>query len=466
MATQYDLVVIGAGPGGTPAAMAAAQFGKKVLLVDKRDAPGGECLFEGCIPSKVLENAANRFAMLKEMKAFHVDVEGKSQIHWEAVLEDKKQIVAQRSMGAIKQMEMLPSLEFKQGTARFTDSHTLDVDGESVTFEYAVIATGADAHFPPLKGDGVAHAWTNADVFKEKDIPAEITFIGAGAISCELVQMFNKLGTKCTVLERGERILKHLDEECALIVQQKMIDAGIDIILNVTFDAVEGEEGAFTVTYLQEGVKKEHKTPHLLIATGRTANTQGLGLEAIGVDFDRHGIWVDETLQTSQPNIYAVGDCTVGPKFAHWASYEAGIAIHNIFAPMKHKTSMEKLSWVLFSDPQIASVGWSEADAKHKGIEVAVERYDYSKDARAQIDKAAIGLLKFVIEKESGIIRGVQIVSEDASGLSGEAALIVANEMKVMDVMKTIHPHPTLTEAFGTLSQRIFMKQMMSRRAK
>ena len=133
---------------------------------------------------------------------------------------------------------------------------------------------------------------------------------------------------------------------------------------------------------------------------------------------------------------------------------------------MKHRINKNKLSWVLFSDPQIASVGLSEAEAAEKGIAVDVERYDYSKDARAQIDKAAIGLLKFIIEKESGIIRGIQIVSEDASGLSGEAALIVANEMKVMEVMKTIHPHPTLTEAFGTLAQRIFMKQMMSRSRK
>ena len=457
----YDLVVIGAGPGGTPAAMAAAQFGKRVLLVDKRDAPGGECLFEGCIPSKVLENAANRFAMLKEMKSFHIDVEGKEQIHWEAVLEDKKQILKRRSMGAMKQMERFPNLEFKQGTARFVDAHTLDIDGEQVSFEYAIVATGASAFLPPFEGSGVKNAWDNADVFKHTDLPEEITFIGAGAISCELVQMFNKLGTKCHMLERGGRILKHIDEESALAVQKRMIDAGIDVQLNVTFGKIEGEEGDFTVHYTQNDEAKQLETPHLLIATGRAANVEGLGLETVGVEFDRHGIHVDETLQTTVPNIYAVGDCTVGPKFAHWASYEAGIAIHNIFAPMKHKTDASKLSWVLFSDPQIASVGLSQAEAEKKGMEVTVERYDYAIDARAQLDKAEEGFLKFVIEKESGIIRGIQIVSEDASSLSGEASLIVANELKAMDVMKTIHPHPTLTEGFGKLAQQIFFKSMM-----
>jgi len=461
---KYDLVVIGAGPGGTPAAMAAAQFGKSVLLVDKRDAPGGECLFEGCIPSKVLENAANRFAMLKEMESFHIDVEGKEQIHWEAVLEDKKKILERRSMGAMNQMERFPNLVFKQGTARFVDVHTIDIDGEQIAFEHAIIATGASAFLPPFEGNGVENAWNNADVFKHTDLPKEITFIGAGAISCELVQMFNKLGTKCHLLERGDRILKHIDEESAMVVQKRMIEAGIDVQLNVTFGKIEGEEGDFTVHYSQNGEAKQLETSHLLIATGRAANVEDLGLEAVGVDFDRHGIHVDETLQTTVPNIYAVGDCTVGPKFAHWATYEAGIAIHNIFAPMKHKTDNSKLSWVLFSDPQIASVGMSQEEAEKKGMEVTVERYDYAIDARAQLDKAEEGFLKFVIEKESGIIRGIQIVSEDASSLSGEASLIVANELKAMDVMKTIHPHPTLTESFGKLAQQIFFKNMMQKR--
>ena len=461
---KYDLAVIGAGPGGTPAAMAAAQFGKSVLLIDKRDAPGGECLFEGCIPSKVLENAANRFAMLKGIQAFHIDVEGKEQIHWEAVLEDKKQILKRRSMGAMKQMERLPTLEFKQGRARFIDTHTLDVNGEQIAFDYAIIATGAMAFLPPFEGEGVKKAWTNADLFNKTELPDEITFIGAGAISCELVQMLHKLGTKCHMLERGGRILKHIDKESALMVQEKMIRDGIDVQLNVTFGKIEGEEGAFSVNYTQNGEEKQLETPHLLIATGRAANTDGLGLEKIGAAYDRHGIHVDETLQTTQSHIYAVGDCTTGPKFAHWASYEAGIAIHNIFAPTKHQIDTSKLSWVLFSDPQIASVGLSEAEAEKQGMEVTVERYDYAIDARAQLDKAEEGLLKFVMEKESGIIRGIQIVSEDASSLSGEASLIVANELKAMDVMKTIHPHPTLTEGFGKLAQQIFFKSMMQGR--
>ena len=461
---HYDLVVIGAGPGGTPAAMAAAQFGRKVLLVDKRGEPGGECLFEGCIPSKILENAANRYAMFKAAADFHVELKSPPQIHWEEVIKEKERILSMRSGAALKRIETLPTLDFIAGSARFTDAHTIEVDGEQYGFDHAVIATGAVAALPPLEGDGVKRAWTNADLFNQKELPEEIAFVGAGAISCELVQMFAKLGVKCHLLERGGRILRRLDEESALVVQKRMAAQGIDVQLDVKFERIDGGPGDFTVHYTQHGEKKSLRVPNLLIATGRQPNVEGLGLDAVGIEYDRHGIRTDASMQTSVPHIYASGDCAVGPKFAHWASYTAGIAIHNIYAPSRHEVDPGKLSWVLFSDPQIASAGVSEAEAVEAGMEVVTERYDYAVDARAQIDKESEGFVKFVIEKQSGIIRGVQVVSYDASSLAGEAALIVANRMKAMDVMGAIHPHPTLTEGFGKVAQSLFFKSMMQRR--
>jgi len=463
MARDYDLTVIGAGPAGTPAAMAAAQFGLKVLLVDKREAPGGECLFEGCIPSKVLENAANHYASVAHSDRFHIELGGQEQIHWEGVLQDKDEIVKKRSMGALMQMNKMPNLEYKQGSAKFVDAHSIQIGNEVFSFKKALIATGGKTAMPNIKGNGIDKVWTNRDVFFEKKLPNEILFIGAGAISCELTQMFNKLGVKCHILERSERILKHLSEDCALAVQKRMLEDGIKLDLNVDLESVDFEDGLFQVTFTQEGKSKTVTNTNVLMATGRIANVEGLGLENAGVAYNKHGVIVNEKLQSSQTDIYACGDVIKGSKFAHTASYEAGIVVHNMFSPSFHTVDFSKNSWVLFSDPQVAVAGIDEQTAKNDAMDVAIEIYDYAQDARAQIDKQTLGFVKFIIDKKTKVITGVEIVSEDASSLIGEASLIVANKMTAMDVLSAIHPHPTLTESFGKLAQQIFFNSMMKR---
>jgi len=458
----YDLIVIGAGPGGTPAAVASAKFNRSTLLIDKRSKPGGECLFEGCIPSKVLENAANRYAMLKSISKFHIEMKGGAQIHWEAVLEEKEKLLKERSFAALKQLKSLPSLTFKQGFARFKDEHTIEVNGEIFGFKHAIIATGAKARIPEFHGNGISKVWTNADLFKNDVIPKRIVFIGTGSVSCEFAQMFNKLGTECFVIGRGKRILKKIDEECALKIEKTMKNSGIKIYLNTEIKSIDEKDGKFTINYLQNGENKVIKTPYVLVATGRTANVEGLGFEKAGVEYDSYGIKVNDMLQTSVPHIYSVGDCNTGAKFAHWATYEAGVAVHNIYAPVKkHKVDRSKLSWVLFTDPQIASVGFNEKEAKDLGMDISVEKYDFAIDARAQIEKERFGFLKFIIERKSGIIVGIDILSKNASSLIGEAALIVANKMRSIDVLKAIHPHPTFTESFGFLAKNIFFKSML-----
>jgi len=462
MKTHYGLIVIGAGPAGFPAAVTAAKFGVKTLIVDKRDAPGGECLFEGCIPSKVLESAANHYAEVVNAKKFHIE-DNHPQMHWEAVIKDKETIVKKRSQGALMQIEQLPLLDFKQGTTEFVDTHTMRIDGELFSFDKALIATGGKTNIPPFKGNGVSKAWTNRDVFLEKELPKEILFVGAGAISCELVQMFNKLGVKCHILERGSRILKHMSEQSANIVQKKMQDNGIVVDCNVNLETIDYENEKFIVKFSQNEQERSLEFEHVLLATGRGADVATLGLENAKVEYDRGGVVVNKELQSSQKHIYACGDCVPAPKFAHTASYEAGVVVHNMFAPSKHEVNYDKNSWVLFSDPQIGVAGINEEQVNKRELDVDIELYDFAQDARSQIDKEAEGYVKFIIDKKSKVILGIEIVSEDASSLIGEAALIVANEMSAMDVMKAIHPHPTLTESFGKLAQQIFFKSMMKR---
>ncbi|HFB54039.1 MAG TPA: NAD(P)/FAD-dependent oxidoreductase, partial [Sulfurimonas autotrophica] len=386
MKTHYGLIVIGAGPAGTPAAMTAAKFGVKTLLVDKRDAPGGECLFEGCIPSKVLETAANHYAEVVNAKKFHVE-EKHPQMHWEAVIKDKDAILQKRSQAALMQIEQLPLLDFKQGTAEFVDTHTMRIDGELFSFDKALIATGGKTNIPPFKGNGVSKAWTNRDVFLEKELPKEMLFIGAGAISCELAQMFNKLGVKCHILQRSPRILKHMSEQSASIVQKKMQDNGIVIDCNVNIETIDYENEKFIVKFSQNEQERVLEFEHVLLATGRGANVENLGLENAKVEYNRGGVVVNKELQSSQEHIFACGDCVPGPKFAHTASYEAGVVVHNMFAPSKHEINYDKNSWVLFSDPQIGVAGINEEQVNKRELDVDIELYDFAQDARSQIDK-------------------------------------------------------------------------------
>jgi len=464
MSKEYDLVVIGAGPAGTPAAMAAGKFGKRVLLIDKREAPGGECLFEGCIPSKVLENAANKFAEVKNSTLFHIDLSGKEQIHWEQVIADKAEIVKKRSIAALKAIEALPNIDFLQGEAIFTDSQTIEVAGEQFKFKKALIASGANSFIPKIGGNGLDKVWTNKEIFYNKELPKELLFIGAGAISCELAQMFNKLGVQCTILTRSERILKHISKDAALIVQNRLIQNGVTIEFNVHLEKIDYENSNFALYFEQDGKEVLLTAPNVVMATGRSANVEGLGLEKAGVEYDRHGVIVNEYLQSSQSHIYAAGDCINAPKFAHTASYEAGVVVHNMFAPKPMEADFSKNSWVLFSDPQVAVAGIDEQSSQKFGREIETAIYEYKSDARAQIDKRVEGFLKYIIDKKTKEIIGAEIVSEDASSLIGEASLIIANKMKATDILKAIHPHPTLIESFGKLAQELFFKQMMQNR--
>jgi len=275
--------------------------------------------------------------------------------------------------------------------------------------------------------------------------------------------MFNELGVKCTILERGERILKRVDGDAALAVQEKMMKNGIDIEFNVDIDRVDFENGKFEVAFSQSSKKRVLQSENVLLATGRIANVDSLGLEKIGVEYDKKGVKVDKFLRTTKEHIFACGDCIDSPKFAHTASYEANIVVHNMFAPAPFAVDYDKNSWVLFSDPEIAIAGIGEDEAKKRGLDVEIVKYDYRVDAKAQIDKAELGFVKFVIDKKSGTIIGVVVLNEDAASLSGEAALIVANKMNEKAILNAIHPHPTLSEAYGKLSQQIFFNKMVKR---
>ncbi|PKN89010.1 MAG: NAD(P)/FAD-dependent oxidoreductase [Deltaproteobacteria bacterium HGW-Deltaproteobacteria-1] len=465
MSKKIDVVVIGGGPGGTPAAMHMASKGKKVLLVEKAGKLGGACLFVGCIPSKIIKHAADEYDALRNKPAGDRPFSEDAGVFWKEIRARMDSILSMRSAGALQRLTQIPQAMMIAGSAKFTSNHEIEIEGMNgersvYGFDHAIIATGSIPVVPPFKGDAVQDVLTTELLFKQETLPPSVVIIGGGPIGVELAQMLTKLTVKCTIIEMLETILPGVVEpEFAEELAKKLAASGIDVFTSAKVLEVNRSGGNFTTTFIDgAGGQRTVRSEKVLAAAGRMPNLKDLHLEATDIRFDRQGIAVDDYLQPGVSGIYAVGDVIHGPKFAHTATYEAYIAAVNILMGQNvQKADLSKNSWVLFSDPEIASAGYTTADALKNNHDILTGSYDYKIDATAQINRSPFGYLKFVVDKKSLAIVGIHIFAPGASSIAGEAALIVAKNMTLQDVAQTIHPHPTLTEAFGFLAMNMLM---------
>ncbi len=472
----YDLVIIGGGPAGTPVAMEYATLNskKKILLIDKKGRLGGECLFDGCIPSKILEVSSKYIEdefKLENLGISHTP----SKINWSVVTKKKKEILEKRSKAATDTLLSFGNVELLEGTARFTGKNSIEIisretsETKKVNFKKAVIATGSRTFIPPFKGNGVEKALTNDIFFDRMKLPKTLTIIGAGPMGIELSQILADYGVKINLINNFPNILPMVEDKYSSIILDKLKNhKNIELYFDVSVHTIDYEEGeGFKVNYKDNAYQNEEsiKSEQVLIATGRTLNLEELALDKAGIIFDKKGIKTDEYLQTSNKDVYAAGDIVLGyPKFAHTASYGAHIITQNIFfGRNKFKTDFSKISWVIFSNPNFAFAGLSEKEANEQGIDVIVGEYNYAMDAKAQIENEDLGFLKFVVNKKTLEIIGVQILNESANNIAGEAALIVANKLTLIDLVNSIHPHPTLSESFAFLAKQMMSKIMKER---
>jgi len=471
---KYDLIVIGGGPAGTPTAIEYAMINptKKVLLIDKKGELGGECLFDGCIPSKILEISANAFSSLNRFKLLGINLNTKKpKLIWEDIVKKKNEILTKRTNSAQKKLNLFKNIILKKGTASFVDKQTIKLilpnnKSELVSFEKAVIATGSRTFIPPLKGNGLDKLWTNKEFFDNMDLPEDIVIIGAGPIGLELAQILASLNVKVTIFEFADGILPMIEKRFSKRLLEKLkSNNNIDIHLSSSVNEINFKKNKFQIKYSQNEITKEITSSKVLVSTGRTPNLEDLNLKNANLKFDKKGIIVNDYLQTSNKNIYAGGDVILkGPQFAHTASYEAHIITQNLFfGRNKFKTNFDKNSWVLFSDPNIVSAGITEDEAKKRNIDIIVGYYDYSIDAKSQIENEADGFLKFVVNKKNLEIIGISIIAKDANTLAGEAALIITKNYTLKDLVDVIHPHPTLSESFGFLAKQMMGEIMIER---
>lgn len=455
-----DVLVIGGGPGGTPAAMALARAGRRVILVEAGPGLGGTCLFSGCIPSKIFRETAFRRREAGRAAEFGLAALSDTlpEVNWEAVQRRRHRILAQRSGGALAKVGELPSLQAVFGRARLTGRRTAMIEtigapARKVRFEYAILATGSKPSPLPVPGADLPGVLDSDQLIGIDFIPKSLALIGGGPIGIEMAQIFSMLGAEVTVLEAAPRILGPVDSVLAGLLSDHLSASGIRVETGVTVERIEGSEGALQVFYSQAGKNRTVEAQVAAIVAGRHPNVVGLGLETTAIKHGPHGVVVNEGLETDEPGIFATGDLVGHPMFAHWATAQALAVARHILGMPAAFPKPEHNSAVIFSSPEIAMAGLTQEAARANGIEASVAEYDYRIDARAQIAGETIGRLRLVYRPDDHRILGIHVLVEGAADLMGEAALAVYNGLTLEQLAAAIHPHPTFTEAFGLTAQ-------------
>jgi len=449
MATKtYDAVVIGAGPGGYVAAIRLAQLGKKTALVE-RESLGGVCLNWGCIPSKALIAAANLVEEIRGAATRGILVEpprvdlGK--------LRQFKDEVVKKLVSGVGQLEKGNGVEVLKGTATFVGPTALEVDlgGERTRVEAPAIllATGAR----PIEIPGFEFGkdvWSAKEAVDVPEIPGRLVVIGGGVIGLELGTVYAKLGSKVTVVEALPTILTGVDEDAVRLVQKGLRQRGVEVHVNAKAKGLERRPEGLAVGIASEGKDQLIPADKVLVAVGFRPNSDRLGLQAAGLAPDRRGfLTVNERMQTSVPSIYAFGDLTGPPFLAHKASKEAEIAAE-VVAGKKSARDWAAMPAAIFTDPEVASAGLSEEEARRQGLDPVVGKFAFAALGRAIAIQHTEGFVKVVADRSSKLILGVTIVGPEASDLIAEGTLALEMGAYLEDVALTVHAHPTLPEAF------------------
>lgn len=443
---ETDTIVIGSGPGGYVAAIRAAQLGQKVTIVEKANL-GGVCLNVGCIPSKALIAAGHRYETAKHSDSIGITAENVT-VDFTKVQEWKSSVV-KKLTGGVEGLLKGNKAEIVRGEAYFVDANTLRVmdenSAQTYTFKNAIIATGSrPIEIPAFKYSKRVLDSTGALSLQE--IPQKVVVIGGGYIGTELGGAYANFGTQVTILEGTDEILNGFEKQMSALVKRNLKKKGAEIITKALAKGVVENDNGVVVTYEVKGEEKTVEADYVFVMVGRRPNTDELGLEQVGIEMtDRGIIKTDKQCRTNISNIYAIGDVIAGPPLAHKASYEGKIAAEAISG---HSSEIDYLGIpaVVFSDPELASVGYTEAQAKEEGIEIVAAKFPFAANGRALALDATDGFVKLITRKEDGLVIGAQIAGASASDMIAELGLAIEAGMTAEDLAMTIHAHPTLGE--------------------
>ncbi len=458
---DFDLGVIGAGAAGLTAAAGAAQFGAKVLLVEKESRLGGDCLHYGCVPSKTLIKSAKVYHLIKTASGFGLPPIKPPPVDFSAIRQRIEAVIGEiqhhdseeRFCGDL-------GVRVEYGRPVFVDPHSIDLDGKALSARAWVIATGSSPSAPPLKGLAETGYLTNRDIFSLDRLPRSMLVLGGGPIAVEMSQAFNRLGTEVTVIQRSDQILSKEDRDMADLILERLQSEGVNVQLGCEVREVGQNNGEKSITVLRNGARETFTAETLLVALGRRPNTAGLGLEEIGVELGKGAVVTDARTRSSVRHIYAAGDVNGKFQFTHAAGYEGGIALSNAVLRLPRKVDYTNLPWCTYSDPELASIGLNEKAARKAGIEYRVWTEEFKDNDRAQTEGQAKGLIKMILDDKEKPI-GVQVLGPRAGDLIAEWVAVMAGKVKLSTLAGAVHPYPTLAEinkrvAGNFLSPKIF----------
>lgn len=451
---RYNIVVIGAGTAGLITAVIAAGLGARVALIE-RHLMGGDCLNVGCVPSKGMIRASRAWSDLQHAEEFGLHIPPGVTYDFGTVMARMRKLRARISQNDSARRYKSLGVDVYIGHARFADTETVEIAGSAgdrtVKFAKAAICTGARASAPPIPGLSEAGYLTNETIFSLTELPSRLCVIGAGPIGCEMAQSFARFGSQVHLIEAQHGIMPNEDRDAAEIVVQQMLRDGVKLLccgkdLNVTKTA-----GGKQLSVDSHGQQYAVTVDEILVGVGRTPNMDGLGLDVVGVNYDKTGVKVNARLQTTNPRIFAAGDICSKYKFTHAADAMAQIVIQNALFP--HPFGMAYASvdslimpWCTFTEPEIAHVGMYEADAKVKGLEVETYTFKLNEVDRAILDGEEEGFARVHIQKGSDKILGATIVAAHAGDMINEFSVLMKAGIGVKTIAGTIHPYPTQAE--------------------
>ena len=459
---DYDIGIIGGGAGGLTVAAGAAQLGARTILIEKEKELGGDCLHFGCVPSKTLIKSAHVYHLMKNAEKFGLPQVSPPPVNFRNISARIKSVISTIQQHDSEERFCSLGARVEFGQPYFTDAHAVRLNGNTHTAKNWIIASGSSADIPPIKGLDKTPFITNREIFYLDQLPKSMIVMGAGPVGIEMAQAFNRFGTAVTVVGRAPQILPKDDPDLTDEVMDILSAEGVKFYTSHSIEAVSdlGHQRQVTLKG-KTGNTLSLKAQMLLVALGRAANVEGLGLDTIGIEHDRHGIKVDQRMRTNHKHIYAVGDVNGGFQFTHAAGYEGGIVISNAIFHLPRKTDYTFLPWCTYSDPELASIGMNEKRARESGLQYNVWIEEFKDNDRSQAEGERTGKIKLILdEKEKPL--GVQILGPRAGELLSEWVAVLNGKVKLSTLASAVHPYPTLGEINKRVAGTYFSPKIFS----